>query len=115
MRTTINIQKELSIKAVLEDELEDEEGDDYIPTEPVVESETPKVQKHIEKKTEEVKTQPAPKALPSAKPVKEEPKFLDEEPEEEVTVEEIEKASPVEEKPKTARVKRLFRGLRKKS
>jgi len=25
------------------------------------------------------------------------------------------KASPVEEKPKTARVKRLFRGLRKKS
>jgi gas vesicle protein len=99
-----------------EEELEDETGDDYIPAEPVEESEPPKAQKPVEKKTEEVTKQPIQKILPPTKPAKEESKFLDEEmnknnaPEEEQAPPE-----PVEEKPKTTPVKRLFRGLRKKS
>jgi len=110
-------------EAELEDDFEEEDGDDYIPAEPVEKTEptnenltqdvAPKVQKTVEKKTPEEPAKPEPKALPSAKPVEEKPKFLEEAPEEDTT-----KPEPVvkeEEKPKTHRVKRLFRGLRKKS
>jgi gas vesicle protein len=91
----------------LEDE--DEEGDDYIPAEPVATPEPPKIQ-NVEKKQEET-PEPAPKI------VKEAPKFLEETHEEVETTEEetTPEPQPEEEKPKSTRVKRLFRGLRKKS
>jgi gas vesicle protein len=94
-----------------DEELEDE-GDDYIPSEPV-EPEPVNVPK-VEKKTtgSVAQTQPAEKAQepkPAKEPVPEPAKIVEEEKIETVG------QTPVEEKPKTTRVKRLFRGLRKKS
>jgi gas vesicle protein len=101
-------------EAELEDEFDEEDGDDYIPTEPVEEPEPPKVQKSVEKKTSEETAKIEQKTLQPAKPDEEKPKFLDD-----AAVDESVEEKPVmeqkEEKPKSTRVKRLFRGLRKKS
>jgi gas vesicle protein len=89
-------------------DLEDETGDDFVPTVPVA-PEQPKVEK---KPADEVLSQPAP-IEEAPKPGKD----LEPEPAEIVKEEKDETVgqAPVEEKPKTTRVKRLFRGLRKKS
>ncbi len=109
-----------------EDEFEEEAGDDYIPSEPVEEPASPKVHKPVQSKPAEEPEKPQPKSLTPAKPVEEKPKFLEVESPDDFVVEAteaedepIKKTSKAdteeEEKPKTTRVKRLFRGLRKKS
>ncbi len=105
-----------------EDDFDDEEGDDYIPAEPI---ETPAPQ--------QVKKETVKKPVEAAPPVKQElqtkkVEFLDEAPvEKETPEEEPVEVKQEEEKPparnalqsdaggKETRVKRLFRGLRKKS
>lgn len=116
----------------LDDELEDEDGDDYIAAKPIEEPEPPKIQK-VGKKIEVTPQPPLPistlvETVPKVeKPVKQDaPQFLDEADENEITEEELtSEQKPArsaslndtagEEKTKTTRVKRLFRGLRKKS
>ena len=107
----------------MEDEFEDEDGNDYIPEEPEriaspkvtsVQSEPtpqPVEKKPVEKKPVET-PKPIEKPVQEEKSAKEEPKFLDQEMQETVA-EETPVAKAKEEK--TTRVKRLFRGLRKKS
>ena len=86
-------------EAEMDDELEDEDGDDYIPAEPVEELEPPKGQKTVEKKNEEIKTAPVEKTLPPEPSSKEETKFLDEEANQNEAVEKkAAKPEPVEEK-----------------
>jgi hypothetical protein len=99
---------EKTYKEKIVDDDEDESGDDFVPTEPIREVETPKVKKVVEVKIEPAKTQP-PKEPTPTKPVKEEL------PEEKEDVPEDKPEVKAPEKPKPTTGKRWFRGLRKKN
>jgi gas vesicle protein len=90
------------------DDLDDEEGDDFIPSEPVKLSEPPKEKKEpLKKNEEEIPSEQVKKETVPAKINKEE---IDKE-------EKTDQEKPPEEesKPKPVRGRRWFRGLRKKS
>ena len=113
MQKFSNLEALINESKVYDDE-DDEEGDDFIPSEPVTVQEPPKEKKEPEK-PKVVKPDPKPvvKETPTPKPVEEQ--VVKQTPvQEEVPVQEVEqKTQTPSEKPKPG--KRWFRGLRKKN